>query len=195
MKRKSDTDSEVNLNMVWKVEDDKNSSSPIIILKSPDELTTATIHLFGATVTSWKVNNCEQLLLSNTAILDGSKAIRGGIPLVFPQFSQPLASMPQHGFARTSYWKRVDSESQIRTSDKAVLTLGLDVNESTRAVWPHEFSALYKVELTATSLKCTLEINNIDAAEFQCKCMYKRVSICRSIIEVSCLLKLFLNKF
>lgn len=43
-----------------------------------------TIHLYGATVTSWKTANGEQLFLSQKAHLDGSKPIRGGIPLVFP---------------------------------------------------------------------------------------------------------------
>ena len=43
------------------------------------------VHLFGATVTSWKLaNGEEQLFLSEKAHLDGSKPIRGGIPLVFP---------------------------------------------------------------------------------------------------------------
>lgn len=44
----------------------------------------ATIHLYGATVTSWKAHGQEQLFLSQKALLDGSKPIRGGIPLVFP---------------------------------------------------------------------------------------------------------------
>lgn len=44
-----------------------------------------TVHLYGATVTSWKLaNGAEQLFVSSNAILDGSKAIRGGIPVVFP---------------------------------------------------------------------------------------------------------------
>jgi glucose-6-phosphate 1-epimerase len=44
-----------------------------------------TVNLFGATVTSWKLaNGEEQLFLSEKAHLDGSKPIRGGIPLVFP---------------------------------------------------------------------------------------------------------------
>lgn len=44
-----------------------------------------TVHLFGATVISWKLaNGAEQLFVSSKAILDGSKAIRGGIPVVFP---------------------------------------------------------------------------------------------------------------
>lgn len=40
--------------------------------------------LFGATVTSWKKNGQEQFWLSEAAKFDGKKAIRGGIPVVFP---------------------------------------------------------------------------------------------------------------
>lgn len=44
-----------------------------------------TVYLYGATVTSWKLaNGEEQLFLSEKAHLDGSKPIRGGIPVVFP---------------------------------------------------------------------------------------------------------------
>lgn len=43
------------------------------------------VHLFGATVVSWKLaDGEEQLFVSSKAILDGSKAIRGGVPVVFP---------------------------------------------------------------------------------------------------------------
>lgn len=42
------------------------------------------ILLYGATVISWKSGNEENLFLSDKALLDGSKAVRGGIPLVFP---------------------------------------------------------------------------------------------------------------
>jgi glucose-6-phosphate 1-epimerase len=41
--------------------------------------------LYGATVISWKdKSGAEKLWLSENAKLDGSKAVRGGIPLVFP---------------------------------------------------------------------------------------------------------------
>lgn len=41
--------------------------------------------LFGATVTSWKsASGTENLFLSSKAYLDGSKPVRGGIPVVFP---------------------------------------------------------------------------------------------------------------
>lgn len=41
--------------------------------------------LHGATVLSWKDSaGAERLFLSEATKLDGSKAVRGGIPLVFP---------------------------------------------------------------------------------------------------------------
>ena len=43
------------------------------------------ILLHGATIISWKSGNGkENLFLSSKALLDGSKPVRGGIPLVFP---------------------------------------------------------------------------------------------------------------
>jgi hypothetical protein len=43
------------------------------------------ILLHGATVLSWKSGNGhENLWLSEKAVVDGSKAVRGGIPVVFP---------------------------------------------------------------------------------------------------------------
>ena len=48
--------------------------------------------LFGATVISWKsANGTENLWLSKAAKLDGSKPVRGGIPVVFP-VSEHLSS-------------------------------------------------------------------------------------------------------
>ncbi|OJD21192.1 hypothetical protein ACJ73_07469, partial [Blastomyces percursus] len=60
------------------VEEDKVQAS----LASGESVT---VNLLGATVVSWKLaNGEEQLFLSQKAVLDGSKPIRGGIPLVFP---------------------------------------------------------------------------------------------------------------
>jgi hypothetical protein len=43
------------------------------------------VMLYGATVISWKsASGDEKLWLSEAAKLDGSKPVRGGIPLVFP---------------------------------------------------------------------------------------------------------------
>ena len=49
--------------------------------------------------------------------MDGSKAIRGGIPVVFPNFG-PWKLGPQHGFARISQWT-----VELKGDDYVILTL------------------------------------------------------------------------
>ena len=52
--------------------------------------------LYGATVISWTSSNGrENLFLSSKAHLDGSKPVRGGIPLVFPVSLTSLSSYPK----------------------------------------------------------------------------------------------------
>lgn len=63
-----------------------------------------TVHLYGATVTSWKINNQEQLFLSQKAHLDGSKPIRGGIPLVFPVCSPTKPVILLKGEKLITFW-------------------------------------------------------------------------------------------
>jgi len=54
------------------------------------------ILLYGATVTSWKDKaGNEKLWVSESAKTDGSKAVRGGIPLVFPVWTMPLPPSPR----------------------------------------------------------------------------------------------------
>ena len=57
-----------------------------IELKNKYGKASVVINPFGGTVTSWIVEDEQQLFVSSKAILDRSKAIRGGIPLVYPQF-------------------------------------------------------------------------------------------------------------
>lgn len=45
---------------------------------------TVEILLYGATVVSWKSNGKENIFVSDAAVLDGSKPVRGGVPVVFP---------------------------------------------------------------------------------------------------------------
>ena len=63
---------------------------------------------------SWKVaeetgNSNEVLFVSSKAFLDGTKPVRGGIPVVFPCFGAPThpdhSKLSQHGFARNATWK------------------------------------------------------------------------------------------
>jgi glucose-6-phosphate 1-epimerase len=92
------------------------------ILTHTSSGSTVNIRETGATILAFHPSPehyCETLFLSRDAVLDGIKAIRGGIPIVFPIFGPPSneSDMPQHGFARTSQWKcdpasLVDNETE-----------------------------------------------------------------------------------
>ena len=65
----------------------------------------AVIARFGGQVLSWITpDGREHLYLSENAVFDGSKPIRGGVPVCFPQFGS-LGELPAHGFARTRLWE------------------------------------------------------------------------------------------
>eukprot|EP00980_Cylindrotheca_fusiformis_P007931 scaffold1697_cov120-Cylindrotheca_fusiformis.AAC.13 len=132
------------------------------------------VHEFGATVTSFKTSGGREcLFLSRDAKLDGSKAVRGGIPLVFPQFGQPDKSMPQHGFLRNNYWK-VDELSAYDKDDSAGISLTLDlkdVKNSRGGKWgddtSFDCSCVFSIKLEANKMVTELEIKNTSTNPFE----------------------------
>ncbi|KAI9207985.1 galactose mutarotase-like domain-containing protein [Polychytrium aggregatum] len=127
-----------------------------------------TIFYFGATVTSWTVDGHERLFLSSKALLDSSKAIRGGIPLVFPHFgSVSYSKLPQHGFARNSTWKFLGAVKD--SSDEVVVQFELRpelVPEHLRALWQHDFRLVYTVRLADRTLTTSLRAENPGSESF-----------------------------
>ncbi|KAB8239623.1 D-hexose-6-phosphate mutarotase [Aspergillus alliaceus] len=138
----------------------------------------ATIHLYGATVTSWKLaNGKEQLFVSEKAHLDGSKPIRGGIPVVFgpPPQNHATSSLPQHGFARNSTWEflgKSSSESlgkDYSGDDSVKLDFGLSrpmLTEEFQKAWPYDFGLVYSVTLTKEGLETSLQVQNKGSENF-----------------------------
>lgn len=126
----------------------------------------AEVLLRGAHVTRWSdERHGEYLYLSSLAKLDGSAgAVRGGIPLVFPQFSGlgPMG-LSKHGFARTALWTL--DRAEARDDGSAAATLSLRSSDATRAAgYPSEFVTTYTVVLApagpATSLSCSWRVEN-----------------------------------
>ncbi|MDX1680946.1 MAG: D-hexose-6-phosphate mutarotase [Akkermansiaceae bacterium] len=70
------------------------------------------VALHGAQVMSWKpVDEEEVLYLSPKAVFREGKAIRGGIPVCWPWFSEHPSdeTVPSHGIARTRFWDFVEA--------------------------------------------------------------------------------------
>lgn len=92
-------------------------------------------------------------------MLNGSKAIRGGIPLVFPQFGiGPQSPKVQHGFARASKWQWLGVERE--TTTELVAAFLLESTAETLAVWPHRFRLKFTVVLRQRSLRTRFDLLN-----------------------------------
>ena len=91
-------------------------------------------------------------------MFDGRSAIRGGIPLCFPQFNQ-RGPLPKHGFARNLAWAAQAPLSDTE-QDATVLRLRLHSSPTTRAIWPHDFKAQLALTLGEGLLRVQLDVYN-----------------------------------
>ena len=115
----------------------------------------------GAQVLSWQTSDGrERLYLSEQAVFDASRPVRGGIPVCFPQFAD-LGPLPKHGFVRTRRWEVV---TQRCGDDYALVTLETGDDEATRALWPHPFRIELTVMLEADRLDLEVCVANTGEA-------------------------------
>ena len=117
------------------------------------------IYLQGAQVTAWRLGDEPPILFTSpkSAFAPG-RAIRGGIPIIFPWFgpNRHASSAPQHGFARTATW-HLDG---IETEGNKSLTMTLSLTDANvdSTIWPEPFRAIYTVTFAQTlSLRLALQ--------------------------------------
>ena len=123
----------------------------------------AVISLLGGQVLSWITpDGRERLFLSDKAVFDGSVAIRGGIPVCWPQFAA-LGDLPKHGFVRTRPWQVA---AERCGDDYALLTLAIEDDEATRALWPHAFRLELTLMLEDDRIDLELSVSNTGEAPF-----------------------------
>ncbi|MDQ9172435.1 D-hexose-6-phosphate mutarotase [Oxalobacteraceae bacterium R-40] len=145
---------------------------PTMRIKSQEEQ--AIIAAQGAQVLSWTdPQGRERLYLSpQTLHLDpaqGNKsfgpAIRGGVPVCFPQFSD-RGPLMKHGFVRSRIWDTADG-SELSTADSASSSLfRFADDEGTRAHWPHCFNIQLHAEIGQGQLRIRLQVDNPGDAPF-----------------------------
>lgn len=98
------------------------------------------------------------LWLSPLADFESGKAIRGGVPVVFPWFGAGVdgTRSPSHGFARTANWERVEIVNELRTTGELTVRHRLDGKASGLGNFSAELScqfapAQFRVALTVTN--------------------------------------------
>lgn len=115
------------------------------------------VALHGAHVLSWtSADGVERLYLSPDAVFDGKAAIRGGVPICWPQFNQ-RGALPKHGFARNLPWQAATDATESE------LALVLQDDDTTRALWPHAFRLRLAVTLAPRTLRIALTVQNTDS--------------------------------
>ena len=139
----------------------------LVRLRVSTPLCAAEVYLHGAHVARFQPAGADPVLFMSAAShFAPGRAIRGGVPVIFPWFG-PRAGRPDspaHGFARTLPW-----EVEALAADdqgKVSLILRLASGEATRAHWPHDFILRHKITLGAT-LDLQLEVENVSAEPFQ----------------------------
>ena len=123
------------------------------------------LYAHGAHVTSWKpASGEERLFLSSRSAFEPNAAIRGGVPIIFPQFAS-MGPLPKHGFARVHEWELLRAGRTSKGQGEAQLRL--TASEETRARWNHAFEATFVVTVDGMSLSLALSVLNEDRVPFQ----------------------------
>jgi glucose-6-phosphate 1-epimerase len=148
--------------MSWTIDAGINDLPKVVL--NHESGSSADIYLNGAQVTSWKTpDEREWLYLSSSAQFEEGKAIRGGIPVVFPQFadSGPLV---KHGWLRTTSW-HVDESADRSGNQVRLVTRD---TPATLSAWNFPYEAGLTVELGESDLVVTLGVRNTgkDAMRF-----------------------------
>jgi glucose-6-phosphate 1-epimerase len=117
------------------------------------------IYLHGAQVTAWRLGDEPPILFTSpkSAFAPG-RAIRGGIPIIYPWFgpNRHASSAPQHGFGRTATWHL----DRVETAGNKSLTMTLSLTDADvgSTIWPEPFRAIYTVTYGQTlSLRLTVQ--------------------------------------
>ncbi len=123
----------------------------------------------GGIVTSWRFQGQEIFYLDVDRFTKPDLSVRGGIPILFPicgnlpdntyTYSGKQYTLKQHGFARELPWEATE---QV-TDSLASLTLVLNSNEQTRAVYPFDFQVAFTYQLKGNTIKIQQRYTNHSA--------------------------------
>ena len=135
--------------------------APSLEVLAPDGAR-AVIALDGGHLTSWLAAGTahDRLFVSSHSAYGPGTAIRGGIPVIFPQFG-PFGPLRQHGFARLCRWTVIAHDA-----DAGRALLSLADSDATRAQWPHAFHAELDVMVAGATLSVSLTVRNTDSRPF-----------------------------
>lgn len=138
---------------------------PAVTIRAADGAQ-ATVTLYGGHLVSWQTSDGEErLFCSRASSLDGSRAIRGGVPVIFPQFGARGTGM-RHGFARVSAWQLESGGEDDGAAFAQFVLHHTDLPEAIAAAWPYAFSLRLRVAVKASALDLSLSVHNTGSQAF-----------------------------
>jgi glucose-6-phosphate 1-epimerase len=139
-----------------------NGDLPRLELVAPDGAR-AEVYLHGAHIVSWvPANNHERLFLSQASRFRSGEPIRGGIPVVFPQFGT-LGPLSLHGFARLTPWEFLGAEL---AGERASAKFRLQDTAESLSIWPHPFRTELILMIGNNQMHITLHVSNTGTEPF-----------------------------
>ena len=118
----------------------------------------AELHRNGAHLTSWVPAGAreDRLFVSRNSAFGAGASVRGGVPVVFPQFASD-GPLPKHGLVRTIPWTvvRIDENADFARAELEIMD-----NDVTRAIWPFAFRAELAVQIEGNALDVALSVEN-----------------------------------
>ncbi|XP_074274978.1 putative glucose-6-phosphate 1-epimerase [Silene latifolia] len=157
---------------------------PKVVLTEPMG-SSAEVLLYGGQVVSWKNDRREELLFtSSKAIRKPPKAIRGGIPVCFPQYGN-FGTLEQHGFARNRMWSLDSSPAPLSPSgNSSTVDLILKPTEDDYKIWPRSFELRLRVSLSPGKLTLVPRVRNTDSKSFSFMFAFRNYLSISDISEV-----------
>jgi len=135
---------------------------PKMVLTAPDGARVE-IYLQGAQVTSWiPARGPERFFLSRRSEFRENTPIRGGIPVIFPQFGM-TGPLPLHGLVRQMAWS---FDHAVMEDGNAIAHFQVNDNDDSRSLWPHPFQARLTVAVGGNQLAVTLAVLNTGSEPF-----------------------------
>jgi glucose-6-phosphate 1-epimerase len=108
-------------------------------------------------------SDSDRLWLSDLRQCGPGLAIRGGVPVIFPQFAD-RGPLPKHGLARDRAW--VMTSAGVDDGGWAHWSAHLRSDEATLRIWPHEFTLDLDVRAAGPDLQIALSVRNDSIADF-----------------------------
>ena len=141
---------------------DSFKGQPAILLRTQDGAQAA-LSLLGGTLIAWQpAGGASWIYLSPQAKFETGTSIRGGAPVIFPQFSNK-GPLPRHGWVRNRLWEPGVLRAQ---GEYALASVQYKNGEEDRSIWPYAFELELTASIEGGRLDLELAVTNVDKQAF-----------------------------